>query len=270
MESVKDYSYNIFENVSKGRLIDEVNGKYNNSIFYLLGSIISFNYIKKTAFSCRIIIDIPNYEEEIKYFNSFNIFIKYDNHISMINENFQMYINSRNIKQITYQKKLKKEFSSFESTISFKEHLEYHERKKISSEIASILIEKVRNPIIETFKIALKERFSEFCFQNVMKLPKFQFHFYNFENVKDCYLNNVEYDRHLFNEFQLSVYGIHFRNSKDELLDNRLNLVIEFCDCFSVIAEYLGYNVYFGANQSTIFGNGENYFIFKKINSDIL
>jgi hypothetical protein len=250
MESIKDYSYNIFENVSKGRLIDEVNGKYNNSIFYLLGSIISFNYIKKTAFSCRKIIDITNYEEEIVIFNSFEIFKKFENEIIMIEENFESYINYKNIKQITFQKKLKKEFYKKINIDSFKVYVDEILKNRRSNEISKILIKKFKNPIIDKFKKLLEESFSFFDFDNQLETT-FVITFRKFERLtKENLLTDKDLDGAVFNNFTLEIYGktgdfLCFEDfiNKGLLIDDFVKIQTEYFDIINTVAEYFGYKV---------------------------
>ena len=250
MKVKKDYNYNIFENVSKRRFIDEVNSKNNNSIFYLLGSIIPFNYIKKTAFSCRIIIDITNYEEEIIIFNSFDIFKKFENEIIMIEENFESYINNKNIKQITFQKKLKKEFYKKINIDSFKVYVYEILKNRRSNEISDILIEKFKNPIIDKFKKLLEESFNFFDFDNHLETT-FEITFRKFERLtKENLLTDNDLDGAVFNNFTLEIYGktgdfFCFQDfiNKGLLIDDFVKIQTEYFDIINTVAEYFGYKV---------------------------
>jgi hypothetical protein len=259
MKDMKDYNYNIFENVSKERFIEEVNSKHNNSIYYLLGSILSFNYIREKG--KRRIIDVNNYEEEIIFFNSFEIFKKFENEIIMIEENFESYINNKNIKQITFQIKLKRKFYKKINIGAFKvyvdEILKNRRKEEVlkikrrrSNEISDILIEKFKNPLIEKLKKQLDESFNFFDFDNHLETT-FEITFRKFERLtKENLLTDYDLDGEVFNNFTLEIYGKtgdffcfqDFRN-KGLLIDDFVKIQIEYFDIINTVAEYFGYKV---------------------------
>jgi hypothetical protein len=259
MKDMKDYNYNIFENVSKERFIEEVNSKHNNSIYYLLGSILSFNYIREKG--KRRIIDVNNYEEEIIFFNSFEIFKRFDNEKILIEENFENYLNNKNIKQITYQRRLNREFYKKRNIGAFEVYVEetlqsrkndeiLKTKNRRSNEISKILIEKFKNPLIEKLKKQLDESFNFFDFDNHLETT-FKITFRKFERLtKENLLTDYDLDGEVFNNFTIEIYGKtgdffcfeDFRN-KGLSIDDFVKIQTEYFDIINTVAEYFGYKV---------------------------
>lgn len=183
MKKKADYSYNIFENVSKEQFIDEVNNtpvkfreyKVHNykkeELFnrvnllknYLDDSIDSFTDI--TFFEAKVhylffylsfevirdsirIIDIENYEEEVNVFNSFNPIVKVDDRIFILVNNLNEYLKFRGkngISLYSYSSRFVKCHRA--NLTAFLNMIKKEDKEKITAEV-KIELDKVEQEFI--------------------------------------------------------------------------------------------------------------------------
>lgn len=245
-----DYSYNIFENVSKEQFIEEGNsakvGLSNFKGYSVVGndfSIDRVHFFKYVNFSIKkevdLVVDILNYEDEVNFFNSFKPVTKLNGKNYIIVDNINKYYEARNKDIIT---KYHSHFyiKSYNTLV----RLINKEKKAIISdtledEMNSLFLKKS-----EEINRKLNDSILDFNDYNkfgVTISPKIHFRNYGKHQDKKMFTKEHLTNDVLFDEF--IVYNIHKLKVKESKYYDGVfeEIIEEFKESLEIFGEYIGY-----------------------------
>lgn len=278
MKEIKDFSYNIFKNVSKEQFIEDVNTKplkyhydyksnnrhpatsfdslLNN---YLDESIVNFTDI--TFYSIEVhylffyisfevikdrnrIIDIENYEEEIEVFNSFNPIMIFEGKIYITVKNLNEYLEFRG-KEGIFLSSYTGHFGKCHRAnfTAFLNMIKKEEKGKISDKIAKEL-----NKVKQDIDSKLDECFKDFKdFNGIYDDVKFNIlipKYYTYCNERRLthkhLIKNDFFDVFIFTDNEIGYYERRFLNNNDEKLKD---MIENYNNCLESFSEYIGYEM---------------------------